>query len=64
MKISFLKDIATDCVDEHDEFYSKSFTKGFVIEVSQIQDNGKFSNLLLDNGETLIDIPKNAYELL
>lgn len=64
MKVSFLKDIAVDCVDKHEEVYSRSFIKGYIIEVSQIQDNDKFSNLLLENGETLVDIPKNSYKLL
>jgi len=64
MKVSFLKDISTDCIDRYEELYSRSFVKGSTIDVSQIEDHGKFSNLLLENGETLLDIPKVAYKIV
>ena len=64
MKVSFLKDISTDCIDGYEELYSRSFVKGYTIDVSQIEDHGKFSNLLLENGETLLDIPKVAYKIV
>ncbi len=60
MKLEFTKDTTAEVMDEYGEFYSKLFRKGDIIDFERADDNGKYINLVLANGHTIIDINKKA----
>lgn len=64
MKIKLLKDVSIEVIGRYEELYSKGFSRGWIADVKELHENGSFSTLVLSNGETLIDIPKNSYTIL
>ena len=68
MKATFLKDTAVDVLDAHEEVYHKSFRKGDEVQVSSgditSQCGSQFTNILLMNGDLLLDVPRNSVTIL
>ncbi len=59
MKIKFNKDTEVNIVDKYADVYSRNYTRGYIIDIDVMHNNGSFNNLVLNNVEVLIDIPRN-----
>jgi len=68
MKATFLKDTAVDMLDSHEELFYKFFRKGDEVQVSSAditsQCGSQFTNILLMNGDLLLDVPRNSVTIL
>lgn len=63
MKLKFLKDTVVDVMDTDDDVYQKSFRQNDLVNTwdSSMEDwpSSYFVNILLVNGEILLDVPKD-----
>jgi hypothetical protein len=70
MKAKFLKDTSVDILDANDELYNKFFRKDDEVQVADGDDHrlvslgSQFVNILLMNGELLLDVPRNSVIIL
>lgn len=75
MKAKFLKDTSVDILDANDELYNKFFRKDDEVQVSPNNedvsgytgtaiDASLFTNILLMNGELLLDVPRSSVIIL
>ena len=63
-KIKFNKDTEVNIVDKYDDVYSRNYARGYTIDIDVMHNNGSFKNLVLNNGEVLIDIPRNNITII
>lgn len=62
MKIKFTKDITVDVLD-HDDTYDRLMRQGVSLDCVDIAPISRgFSNVILDNGEWLIDLRNDSFE--
>lgn len=64
MKAKFLKDTAVDVLDSDEELYHKFFRQDDEVQVATpdvtSQYGSQFNNILLMNGDLLLDVPRNS----
>jgi len=64
MKISLTKPISVEVIGRYEEVYNKSFSRGWIADVSKIDNHGTFSVITLCNEEILLDVPQNSYTII
>ncbi|NBR06948.1 MAG: hypothetical protein EBT92_14400 [Planctomycetes bacterium] len=68
MKAKFVKDVTLDVLDTHEELYHKFFRKDDEVQVSDADGvsihGSQFTNILLMNGDLLLDVPRNSVTIL
>jgi hypothetical protein len=68
MKAKFLKDTSLDVLDSNEELYHKFFRKDDEIQVATADGTSnhgsQFTNILLMNGDLLLDVPRNSVTIL
>lgn len=63
MKIEFLKDLTVSAIDKFDEQYDTSYRSKSIINADVTFDDLKYVNLLLENGTTLLYVPKKHIKM-
>lgn len=62
MRVRFVKNVDCDLYDRKlDETYPKYYQRWDEISVDSIEDIDSHANLVLSNGDTALDIPKNSF---
>jgi hypothetical protein len=64
MKIRFLRPIAVDVENRYAEIHDRAFHRWDEVKVNEILDLGNRASILLENDDTLIEVPKSAFEIL
>jgi hypothetical protein len=64
MKVRFLKPVAVDVETRFAEIEDRSFNKWDEIKVNEFIDLGNRASLVLENNDTLIEVPKSVFEVL
>lgn len=65
MKIRFLKPVVVEVQKSRlDEVWDKSYRKWDVVRVDSIIDNGTTAELTTEEGDTLYDVPRAAFEVV
>lgn len=65
MKIRFLKPVVVEVQKSRlDEIWDKSFRKWDVVRVDTIIDNGQSAELVTEEGDTIYDVPREAFEVV
>lgn len=68
MKAKFVKDVTLDVLDSNEELYHKFFRKDDEMQVASSdvtsQLGSQFTNILLMNGDLLLDVPRNSVIIL
>lgn len=68
MKAKFVKDVTLDVLDSNEELYHKFFRKDDEVQVASSagtsQHGSQFTNILLMNGDLLLDVPRNSVIIL
>jgi hypothetical protein len=66
MKYQFSKTITVDVMQgSNDEVFDRTYQRGQTIQVSDIEMvSSKFCNITLEDGDLLIDVPKQAITLV
>lgn len=65
MKIQFLKPIVVEVQKSRlDEVWDKSYRKWDIVRVDSIIDNGSSAELITEEGDTLYNVPREAFEVV
>ena len=64
MKIRFLRPIAVDVENRYAEIEDRSFNRWDEVKVNEFIDLGNRASLVLENNDTLIEVPKSVFEVL
>lgn len=64
MKIKFLKDVAVNVMDVFDEIDVRSYRRGDEVTGVSTPETSQFFNLILPNGELLLDIPRESVTVI
>ena len=64
MRIRFLKPTAVDVETNRAEIVPRSFNKWDVVKINEFLDLGTRASLVLENHDTLIEVPKSSFEVL
>jgi BMFP domain-containing protein YqiC len=64
MKIRFLKTVAVDVETRFADIESRGFNRWDVVKVNEFLDLGERASLVLENNDTLIEVPKSSFEVL
>jgi transposase-like protein len=64
MKVTFKKDVDCDYYDcRMDETYPKVFRKWVTIRAEAVENEGAFLNIALEDGNTILNVPRGAVEV-
>lgn len=64
MKVQFKQPVAVDLETQDEELSSKSFNRWDVVRVNEIIDCGTSVNLILENGDAALYVPKSTFKVL
>jgi hypothetical protein len=63
-KVTFLRDVSVDYFDRRlNETYPKSFRRHDVVRADAIEFDGKYCNVALENGDTLMNVLRSSVEI-
>ena len=64
MKVTFKRNVDCDYFDRRmDETYPRYFRKWESLSATDVEEAGAYTNLALDNGDTVLNVPRGAVEV-